>query len=278
MVRVIQISDTHLSPGKQHFVPNWEPVAAWLKAQQPDLVIHTGDVTVDAAGEETDAEHCAALMRSLGVPWLALPGNHDVGDARDPHQPVNEERLDRWRRHFDGDRWVRDIAGWRLIGFNALLLGSGEGAEREQAAWLEAATREAQGRRLAWFLHRPLFLSHRDEDDTGYWSVKPEPRAALFDLIDRHHVALVASGHLHRWHDARLNGTRFVWGPATGFLVGPEMHPPMAGAAQLGAVAYEFGDDDVDVTFTAIDGLSDFWIDHVVHEVYPPRPQQVNRG
>ena len=47
MVRVIQISDTHLSPGKQHFVPNWEPVATWLRAQRPDFVIHTGDVTVD---------------------------------------------------------------------------------------------------------------------------------------------------------------------------------------------------------------------------------------
>jgi hypothetical protein len=48
----------------------------------------------------------------------------------------------------------------------------------------------------------------------------------------------------------------------------------MAGAAQLGAVTYAFGNDDVDVTFTAIDGLQEFWIDHVVHEVYPPRPQQ----
>jgi len=79
------------------------------------------------------------------------------------------------------------------------------------------------------------------------------------------------AGHLHRWHDARLNGTRFVWGPATGFLVGPDLHPPMAGAAQLGAVAYDFGADHVDVTFTEIDGLREFWIDHVVHEVYPPR-------
>jgi 3',5'-cyclic AMP phosphodiesterase CpdA len=274
MVRVIQISDTHLSPGKQHFVPNWEPVAASLRAQQPDLVIHTGDVTVDAADQEADAAHCAALMRSLGVPVLALPGNHDVGDARDPHQPVNEERLARWRRHFDGDRWVRDIAGWRLIGFNALLLGSGEAAEREQAEWLETMMHEAQRRRLAWFLHRPLFLADRHEGDTGYWSVKPEPRAKLFDLLDRYDVALVASGHLHRWHDTHVNGTRFIWGPATGFLVGPDMHPPMAGAAQLGAVTYAFGDTDVDVTFTTIDGLQQFWIDHVLHEVYPPRPQQ----
>ena len=36
----------------------------------------------------------------------------------------------------------------------------------------------AEGRQIAWFLHRPLFLDSPDEADTGYWSVKPEPRGA----------------------------------------------------------------------------------------------------
>jgi len=45
---IIQISDTHLSPVKPHFADNWAPLAAWIAAERPDLVIHTGDVTVDA--------------------------------------------------------------------------------------------------------------------------------------------------------------------------------------------------------------------------------------
>ena len=49
MRRIVQISDTHLSPAKQHFAGNWQPLRAWLAAQKPDLVIHTGDVTVDGA-------------------------------------------------------------------------------------------------------------------------------------------------------------------------------------------------------------------------------------
>ena len=44
---IIQISDTHLSPVKPHFADNWKPLAEWLAAEGPDLVIHTGDVTVD---------------------------------------------------------------------------------------------------------------------------------------------------------------------------------------------------------------------------------------
>jgi 3',5'-cyclic AMP phosphodiesterase CpdA len=47
MKRIIQISDTHLSPGKAHFADNWAPLASWIAGERPDLVIHTGDVTVD---------------------------------------------------------------------------------------------------------------------------------------------------------------------------------------------------------------------------------------
>lgn len=271
MVRVIQISDTHISPTKPHFADNWQPVADWLRQQNPDLVIHTGDVTVDGADREDDMRFCGELMRAIGTPVLAVPGNHDIGDALDPHQPVDETRIARWRRHLGPDRWVYDCAGWRLIGLNALLFGSRTAEEASQLNWLETAISESRGRRLAWFLHRPLFLADPDEGDTGYWSVKPEPRARLLGLVREHEVALVGSGHLHRAHDRTHGSTRYVWGPSSGFLVGPDMHPPMDGEEQLGAVVYDFDGPSVSVRLAPIDGLTPYWIDDVVHEVYPPR-------
>ena len=33
MKRVVQISDTHLSRGKDHFAANWAPLRDWLHAQ-----------------------------------------------------------------------------------------------------------------------------------------------------------------------------------------------------------------------------------------------------
>lgn len=272
MPRVIQISDTHLSPTKRHFMANWAPLAAWLAAQRPDLVVHTGDVTVDAADQEEDAAHCAGLMAALGIPFIAVPGNHDVGDALNPYQPVNPGRLERWRRHFGDDHWYRDIEGWRLIAFDALLLGSGEPAEKAQHEWLRAVTADAGGRRIGWFLHKPLFLDHPGEPDTGYWSVRPEPRALLFDLLRRHKVAFVASGHLHRWHELTLDGTHYIWGPPTGFLVGLGTLPPMGGSDRLGAVVYDIAGEHVSTRITEVAGLQDFWFDDVKHEVYPPPP------
>ena len=237
-MRIIQISDTHLSPGTAHFTDNWAPLARWIGEQSPDLVIHTGDVTVDGADVTEDLRYAAELMRGLGVRFRAVPGNHDVGDPRHSRQPVNGERLQRWRTHFGPDRWVEDVEDCRLIGFDAMLLGSGEREEALQADWLDGVIKAAADRRIAWFLHRPLFLDSPDEGDTGYWSVKPQPRSWLVERMQRHSVALVASGHLHKAHDFVRNGTRYIWGPSSAFLVGPRLKaPPMAGEHRLGAVS-----------------------------------------
>jgi 3',5'-cyclic AMP phosphodiesterase CpdA len=275
-MRIIQISDTHLSPNKSHFAANWPPLAEWIARQRADLVIHTGDVTVDGAADEEDLRHAAALMRGLDVRLLAVPGNHDVGDGANPNQPINDQRLARWRMHFGVDRWVEDVEGFRLIGFDAMLLGSGHTEETAQAAWLEAAMQTAGGRIIAWFLHRPLFLDSPEEGDTGYWSLAPEPRGRLVELMRRYPVALVGSGHLHRAHDFRHQNTRYVWAPSSAFLVGPGMAPSgMPGHNRLGAVLYEFDNKTFEAEIVAVPGFVTYFIDDVVNEVYP-RPATVS--
>lgn len=237
--------------------------------KNPDLVIHTGDVTVDGADAEEDLRHAAGLMRALGVRLLAVPGNHDVGDAGHPAQPVSDERLARWRAYFGPDRWIEDVAGFRLIGFDAMLLGSGHTEEAVQAAWLDAAMNEAYGRQIAWFLHRPLFLDSPDEGDTGYWSVKPGPRARLMESVWRRSVVLVASGHLHKAHRTHRDGTQYVWAPASSFLVGPAIQPQMPGEKRLGAVLYEVDGGVLKPSIVEVPGLVPYLIDDVIDEVYP---------
>jgi 3',5'-cyclic AMP phosphodiesterase CpdA len=271
-MRIIQISDTHLSRHKAHFADNWPPLAAWIALQNPHLIIHTGDVTVDGADVEDDLQHAAELMRSLGVRFRAVPGNHDVGDAGHPRQPVTDERLARWRAYFGLDRWVEDIEGFRLLGFDAMLLGSGTREEAAQAAWLDVVIAGAGGRQIAWFLHRPLFLDSPDEPDTGYWSVKPQQRARLIELVRRYSVTLVASGHLHKAYQTVRDGTRYVWAPASSFLVGPEIQPPMPGEKRLGAVLYEVHGAALEASIVDVPGLAPYWIDAVINEVYPRPP------
>jgi 3',5'-cyclic AMP phosphodiesterase CpdA len=269
MFRLIQISDTHLSPEKAHFAGNWAPLTAWIAARSPDLVIHTGDVSVDGADSAEDLRHCAGLLRGLGIPFRAVPGNHDVGDCNHRHQPVNRERLARWHRHFGSDRWAEDVAGWRLISLDAMLIGSSLSAEREQFGWLESVMERAAGRHLAWFLHRPLFLENPDEGNTGYWAVRPGPRRALLELVRRHGVALVASGHLHKARQHLLDGTRFVWCPSSAFLCGPDVQPTMPGDKRLGAVRCDFSGDELRAGIAEVPGLAEQWIDDLIDEIYP---------
>jgi len=191
---------------------------------------------------------------------------------------VTDERLARWRTYFGLDRWVEDVEGIRLIGLDAMLLGSGHPEEAAQAAWLDTVMEHAEGRRIAWFLHRPLFLDRPDEADTGYWSVKPAPRARLIELVRRHSIALVASGHLHRAHDFRQDGTRYLWAPASAFLVGPGMKAPlMPGENRLGAVLYRLEGAVLEADIVDIAGLVPHLIDDVFDEVYP-RPSGNSRA
>ncbi|MEO8847920.1 MAG: metallophosphoesterase [Casimicrobiaceae bacterium] len=271
MTRIIQISDTHLSPAKQHFASNWSPLRDWLLAQSPDLVVHTGDVTVDGADVEADFAYCATLLRELGVPVLCVPGNHDVGEPGHAHQPIDAARIARWRRHLGHDFWSHDVDGWRLIGLDALLFGSGLDAEREQLDFVDSAMRNAGGRSLAWFMHKPLFLESPDEGDSGYWTVKPGPRASLLARVREHHVAMITSGHLHKMHDRVLDGTRYVWAPSSGFVVGEKLQQDMPGEKKLGAVIHDIDGAAMTTRIVELPALSRYWIDDVIHEVYPPR-------
>ena len=129
------------------------------------------------------------------------------------------------------------------------------------------------GRRIAWFLHRPLFLDSPDEGDTGYWSIKPQPRSRLIELARRHPVALVASGHLHKAYEFLTESTRYIWAPASSFLVG-EMAPPMPGENRLGAVVYDIDGGSLEAEIVEVPGLAPHWIDDVIEEVYPRRPDK----
>ena len=122
-------------------------------------------------------------------------------------------------------------------------------------------------------LARPLFLHRPDGGDTGYWSVKPPPRSRLIELARRHPVVLIASGHLHKAYDFRNEGTRYIWAPASSFLVG-EMAPPMPGEKRLGAVVYDIHGGTVKAEIVEVPGLAPYWIDDVVEEVYPRRPDR----
>ncbi|MCV9967249.1 metallophosphoesterase [Pararhizobium sp. BT-229] len=266
-MKIVQITDTHLSPNKTHFNGNWEPLLDWIFQTGADLVIHTGDLTVDGADQEDDITFSMDLMRQLSMPVLIVPGNHDVGHLPGSDQPVDAARLERWRRLAGPDYWVSDHGNWRLIGLNSLLLGHGDTEEAAQFTWLEEVLAARDGRRVAIFTHKPLFVDDAHEGDTGYWSIRPAPRQRLYDLLAAHDVALFASGHLHWAWKGTLENTALVWGPSSAFII-DKLEREMPGERVVGAVIHTLG-EEVMSEIVALPALTPHYIDEVIDEVYP---------
>ncbi|OBQ75413.1 metallophosphoesterase family protein [Mesorhizobium erdmanii] len=274
-MKIVQITDTHFSPTKPHFNGNWQPLVAWIEQSGADLVIHTGDLSVDGADKDDDISFCMDLMREISKPMLLVPGNHDVGHLPSSLQPVNAGRLERWRRLVGPDYWMEDTGTWRLIGLDSLLMGFDDAEEHTQFEWLQAALESRGGRRVALFAHKPLFIDEPGEGDTGYWSVRPAQRQRLYELIGAHDVALFASGHLHRAWQGHYEDTSLVWGPSAAFVVG-DMEREMPGERLLGAVIHEFG-DAVASEIVAIPGMTVHVLDDVVEDVYPHEAHKVRK-
>lgn len=217
---IVQVSDTHLSETHAYFVDNWAAFTVEMKSARPDLIINSGDFSFNGPDKPDDLRFCHDAITDLGIPYVAIPGNHDVGEPGDNprlKQPVNDTRLGIWNDYFGPDHFVQDIEEWRLVGINSEILGSGLPAEAEQWTFLEESFAQADGRALGLFIHKPLFEKTPDEP-ASKWSILPEPRAQLLEVIERHGVRFVGSGHLHRYRHITHGGVDLVWCPTTAFI------------------------------------------------------------
>ena len=191
-----------------------------MQALRPDLVINTGDFSFNGPDVEGDIQYAYQEAERLGLPYLTIPGNHDVGEPGDNprlKQPVNDARLNTWKTYFGDDRFIKDIEDWRLVGINSELLGSNLGAEHRQWEFLEDALANSNGRTTGLFSHKPLYQKTPDED-MSKWAILPEPRARLLKLLSAHKVRFVASGHLHRYRYMSAEGLDLIWCPTTAFI------------------------------------------------------------
>ena len=221
--RIVQISDTHLSPDRSFFQHNWEILVEILNDDPPDLIVCTGDISVNGAGNEKDLAYAAEQLNRLTVETLTIPGNHDCGnnrpDMRGGEPLITADRLKAFRRHVGPDHWARDIGQWRLIGLNSMLFGSGLPEEEEQWSWLEDVLISAGALKTIVFMHKPLFLNNVDEQVLTQSSLYPAPRKALLEVLKRHGVVALATGHQHDYRRQRVGDLRLIWGPSTAFVV-----------------------------------------------------------
>lgn len=238
MVRVVQVSDTHLSPRTPEATDNWRAVVRHLNADPPDLVVHTGDVTLDGAHDEADLQFARRLLDEVEAPQVVVPGNHDLGDVAPTAMPIDEERRRRYVDLFDDGFWSRPCGAWRLVGVDIQTLLSGLADTEERWTWL--------GRELGrpdptvLFLHRPLAPLEATDEDVAIRYVGAPHRHRLQGLLAGSTVRVLASGHVHQFRTGRTGSTHgidHVWAPSTWACL-PDDVQPVLGDKVVGVVEH----------------------------------------
>jgi 3',5'-cyclic-AMP phosphodiesterase len=257
--RIAQISDTHLSDGKPFFVDNFVRIGEAIRRSAPDLLLNSGDISLDGARDEADLAAARVLHDGLGLPVRFLPGNHDLGDSQDSpghgETPIDAERRERYVRHFGADWWTFDVPGWRVIGINAQLLGSTLKAAEDQHAAVSDAVAGLGQRKLALFLHKPLFDQSATEIEITGRFVNPVPRRLLLADLGAAVPSLVVCGHVHQYRETWSGETRHVWGTSTGYVI-PDRRQPRYGLKEVGYVEHRLHEDGThDSAFMRVPGV-----------------------
>ena len=271
--RLTQISDTHLSRADRFasLTENFQRISAHIDAARPDLVINSGDVSWDGPTNRGDLEFAKELHAALPIDCRYLPGNHDVGDnptavGKPLLHPATEKLRDAFVAVFGEDRWQFEAAGWRFIGLNSLIMNTGIPSEVEQMDWFAAQLARANGKPIALFLHKPLFLETPEDPETPDTAIRyvPQPvRAQLVEMLGAHDVRLVASGHVHQRRDFTYGRMRHVWAPSVGFTLPDRIQPEM-GFKETGLVEYRFRPDSFEVRHVRATGQADIGLDELI--------------
>ena len=269
--RLTQISDTHLARRLQKLTDNFHRVGEHIDATRPDLVVNSGDISFDGPTSRADLEFAKELHDALPVPCRHLPGNHDIGDNPTavgpvPKQPATEACRKNYLSVVGNDRWRFDEAGWCFIGLNSLIMNTGIDSEAEQFDWLTSELSRANGKPVALFLHKPLYLNTPDDPEIESSAIRyvPQPRRKnLIDMFAEVDLRLVASGHVHQRRDFTYRQIRHVWAPSAGFVISDAMQERI-GIKEVGLVEYRFQPDSFEVRHVRAPGQTDVWLDELI--------------
>jgi len=150
-------------------------------AEQPDFVIHLGDIVHPVPGLPT-FDDAVGLFKDIAsplkVPLHVIPGNHDIGDKRINWMPADQicdEYVDKYREAF-GDDYFSFV-----------------------------------------FMHYPPYIYSPDERG-NYDNVDMPARAWLVEQLAKPNVEAIFAGHVHNyWYDT-IGSADFYMLPSTAFL------------------------------------------------------------
>ena len=191
----VQLSDSHIGFNKP---PNADARSTFAEAiakveslpQQPDFIIHTGDVSQLSRDDEfDDAEQ---MLKATGLPVFFIPGEHDMLDP-----DGGKAFLSRFGKGTKGAGWYsfdhRGVHFIALVNVADLKPGGMGNLGAEQLAWLKADLAErSSSTPIVVFAHIPLWTVYAD------WGWGTDDAEQALKLLARFGSVTVLNGHIHQ--------------------------------------------------------------------------------
>jgi 3',5'-cyclic AMP phosphodiesterase CpdA len=187
--RFLHVSDLHV--GAHEDLEAESALARLVEEVEPQLVVASGDLS--HRGRREQLERAAALLRSLGPPVLAVPGNHDL-----PYTPARFVRP--WAQ-FEGV-WettepVATLPGLHVAGLNSARpfrhQGGAVGSAQLERATARFAEAEPGALRVA--------VLHHHLANSPWRAAHKRPlsrRRSVLHALVQANVDLIVSGHIHQ--------------------------------------------------------------------------------
>jgi Icc protein len=204
---IAQVTDCHLKADAQQLYRGINPyenlkmLLNKVKRIKPDLLLASGDLSED--GDRAAYAALQHLFKSLGIPVLALPGNHDDAEQLAetfPGSPVDSVE-------------VTAHGPWQIIRLNSSLPGKTEGRLSEKVLLeLESLlANQPQCPRLIAVHHQPIIVGSPWIDKYRLFDAQ-----RFLQLIDQYpDIKAVVWGHIHQVFETDRNGTAMLGGPSS---------------------------------------------------------------
>jgi 3',5'-cyclic AMP phosphodiesterase CpdA len=191
----VQISDTHIGFHKEANPDVNRTLSASIDlvngmAEQPALILHTGDITHLSKPEQFDvAQQMLSRLRTSEM--HTVPGEHDVADA------TVTEYFKRFGKPSDGKGYYSfDHSGVHFVALINVLQAKDGGAGYlgdEQLAWARAdLRRRSSSTPIVVFAHMPLWNVYEP------WGWRTSDSEPLLAELRRFGSVTVLNGHIHQ--------------------------------------------------------------------------------
>lgn len=187
---------------------DWATVAAAAAAQNPQLVMHSGDLVMTGTRDET----WQADIFGPGAPLLATTPTYVAIGNHEQNAPLYDEMFMTPGDAHHARNWSQQVGGVLLIGIDGAQDWS---ARSKSAQWLSERLEEGKNAKFIFVMsHYPAWSSstHGKVNEEGRPTERPvqQMRSVVAPLLEKYKATAFFAGHDHCYERSEVDGVSYI--------------------------------------------------------------------